>query len=127
MNNLQITLSKMKELRLHGMAGAFQKALESGSSDRHTIDEFVTHLVDAEWNERNERKRTRLSKAAGFRYKASMDELDYQEKRNLDKNMMLRLSECRWITQGKDILVTGVIKLCMGTNLQYDVIRKIQS
>ena len=111
LNNLQITLSKMKELRLHGMTGAFQKALESGSSDRYTIDEFVTHLVDAEWNERNERKRIRLSRAAGFRYKASMAELDYQEKRNLENNLMLRLSECRWITQGKDILITGATGL----------------
>jgi len=38
-------------------------------------------------------------------------ELDYSEKRNLDKNMMLRLSECRWITEGKDILITGATRL----------------
>ncbi|MDF1569900.1 MAG: ATP-binding protein [Spirochaetaceae bacterium] len=93
----------MKELRLHGMAGAFQKSIESGGSDKFTIDEFLTHLVDAEWNDRKERKRERLTRAAGFRYRSSMAELDYTEKRNLDKNLMLRLSDCRWITQGKDI------------------------
>lgn len=111
MNNLQLTISKMKELRLHGMAGAFQKSIESGSSDKFTIDEFLTHLVDAEWNDRNERKRERLTRAASFRYRSSMAELDYTEKRNLDKNLMLRLSDCRWITQGKDILITGATGL----------------
>jgi DNA replication protein DnaC len=111
MNNLQITISRMKELRLHGMAGAFQKALESGSNEQYTIDEFLTHLVDAEWNDRNERKRVRLTRAAGFRYRSSMMELDYTEKRNLDKNLMLRLSDCRWIIEGKDILITGATGL----------------
>jgi len=111
MNNNHITISKMKDLRLHGMAGAFQMAIESGNTEQYTIDEFLTHLIDAEWNDRNERKRVRLTRAAGFRYQASMMELDYTEKRNLDKNLMLRLSECRWITEGKDILVTGATGL----------------
>ena len=111
MNNLQVTISRMKELRLHGMAGAFQKSIESGSSDKFTIDEFLTHLVDAEWNDRNERKRERLTRAACFRYRSSMAEIDYTEKRNLDKNLMLRLSDCRWITEGKDILITGATGL----------------
>lgn len=101
----------MKELRLHGMAGAFEKALESGSNEQYTIDEFLTHLVDAEWNDRNERKRVRLTRAAGFRYRSSMMEVDYTEKRNLDKNLMLRLSDCRWIIEGKDILITGATGL----------------
>ncbi|MCK5248811.1 MAG: IS21-like element helper ATPase IstB [Spirochaetaceae bacterium] len=111
MNNNQITISKMKDLRLHGMAGAFVMAMESGSTDQYTIDEFLTHLIDAEWNDRNERKRVRLTWAAGFRYQASMMELDYTEKRNLDKNLMLRLSEGRWITEGKDILITAATGL----------------
>jgi DNA replication protein DnaC len=111
MNNIQITISRMKELRLHGMAGAFQKSIESGCGEKYTIDEFLTHLVDAEWNDRNERKRTRLTRAAGFRYRSSLAELDYTEKRNLDKNLMLRLSDCRWIIEGKDILITGATGL----------------
>lgn len=111
MNNNNITISKMKELRLLGMAGAFQMAMESGNTEQYTTDEFLTHLVDAEWNDRKERKRVRLTRVAGFRYQASMVELDYSEKRNLDKNLMLRLSECRWITEGKDILITGACGL----------------
>ena len=111
MNNNLITISKMKELRLHGMASAFQMAIESGNTNQYTIDEFLTHLVDAEWNDRNERKRIRLTRAAAFRYQASLAELDYTEKRNLDKNMMLRLSDCRWITEAKDILITGATGL----------------
>ena len=48
-----------------------------------------------------------MRKAAGFRYEASIEELDYQLDRNLDKNLILRLIDCNWIKQGKDILITG--------------------
>lgn len=107
MNNNQATISKMKELKLHGMANAFQISLEAGLTCQHTFDELLTHLVDAEWDDRNNRRRERLRKAAGFRYSASFAELDYSPGRNIDKNQMLRFSDCSWIQEHKDIIITG--------------------
>lgn len=107
MNNNQVTIEKMKEMRLHGMAHAFKTVLETGMNEKFTIDELLTHLVDSEWGDRNERKRTRLTKAAGFRYQASISDLDFSLDRNLDKNQILRLSDSSWIKDGKDILITG--------------------
>lgn len=107
MNNNEATHTKMKELRLHGMATAFQTILETGMNEKHTMDEMVTHLIDAEWYDKRERKRERLRKGAGFRYQATFDELDFTLDRNLDKNQLLRLSDGKWIGQHKDILITG--------------------
>ncbi len=107
MNNNQITISKMKELKLYGMAGAFQNTLETGIVSNYTFDELLTHLVDSEWDDRNNRRRERLRKAAGFRYAASFEELDFDFKRNLDKNLMLRFSDSSWIKEHKDIIITG--------------------
>jgi DNA replication protein DnaC len=107
MNNNQATLSKMYEMRLHGMARAFQNILETGMNRQFTIDELMSQLVDTEWDDRTMRKQERLRKAAGFRYQASIEELDFQTERNLDKNMILRLTDGAWIKQGKDVLITG--------------------
>ena len=107
MNNNHITIEKMKQMRLHGMAGAFQNILETGMGEKLTVDEFLTHLVDSEWNDRNERKRIRLAKAACFRYQADISDLDFNLDRNLDKNLILRLADCSWIREGKDLLITG--------------------
>lgn len=107
MNNNEATIAKMKELRLHGMANAFQTTLETGMNEKYTIDELLTHLIDVEWDHRHERKRERLRKSAGFRYQASFEELDFTLNRNLDKNQMLRLTDCQWLKQRKDILITG--------------------
>jgi DNA replication protein DnaC len=107
MNNNEATIAKMKEMRLPGMANAFQTILETGMNGKYTIDELLTHLIDAEWDDRRERKRERLRKNAGFRYQASFEELDFSLNRNLDKTEMLRLSDCQWLKQRKDILITG--------------------
>lgn len=107
MNSNQATITKLKEMRLHGMARAFQTTLEAGLNEKYTLDELLGHLVDAEWDDRNLRKRDRLRKAAGFRYTAAFEDLDFDLSRNLDKNLLLRLSDGGWIDGHKDILITG--------------------
>jgi len=107
MNSNQATVTKLHEMRMHGMARAFQTSLETGISNQFTPDELLAHLVDAEWDDRLYRKRERLRKAANFRYQASFEELDFTLSRNLDKNQILRLSGCSWIKEHRDILITG--------------------
>jgi DNA replication protein DnaC len=122
MNNNNETLVKMKKLRLHGMATAFENLLSTSSRMDLTIDEAVTHLVDSEWDDKHKRRLDRLIKGAKFRYKASIDELNYDPERKLDKNLMLRLSSCNWVENGEDILVTGatgVGKSYIGSALGY--------
>ncbi len=107
MNNNQATMSKMKEMKLHGMADSFQSILETGITAKYTTDEMITHLVDSEWTDRNNRRRERLRKAAGFRYKAAFEDIDFNFNRNLDKNQILRFSDCSWINEHKDVIITG--------------------
>jgi len=108
----QATLEKMQHLRLHGMAAAFQASLELpsaalGGTEKVTIDEFIAHLIDAEWEERENRKLARLLKGANFRYKACFEQIDFAQDRELDKNLMLRLSSCQWIEKAQNVLISG--------------------
>ncbi|WP_319560311.1 IS21-like element helper ATPase IstB [Marispirochaeta sp.] len=107
MNNNHATISKMHDMRMHGMARAFQTTLETGMHSQFTLDELLSHLIDAEWDDRHFRKRERLRKTANFRYQASFEELDFTLNRNLDKNHMLRFSDCGWVKEHQDILITG--------------------
>jgi len=63
--------------------------------------------VDAEWDDRYNRRLSRLVKAARFRYKACFEELDFSLRRNLDKNQVLSLSDCQWIERHQDMIITG--------------------
>lgn len=107
MNNNQATINKMSEMRLHGMVHAYRTLLETGKNMGLTTDEVVTFLIDSEWDEKHNRRLERLIRAARFRYQASLEEIDYTLDRTLDKNQILRLADCGWISRGQDILLTG--------------------
>lgn len=106
MNN-QGTIEKMQQMKLHGMVRAFKSTMETGVKNKFTTDELVAHLIDTEWDDRCNRKLKRFIKAAKFRYQASIEQIDFQLNRNLDKNMILRFSDCSWIDKKRDIIVTG--------------------
>ena len=106
MNN-QSTIEKMQSMRLHGMLRSFRDTFETGMKNKLTADEMIAHLVDAEWDERYNRKFKNLLKNAAFRYRASIEEIDYRPSRKIDKNMVLRLSSSDWIKKGESIIITG--------------------
>lgn len=106
MNNVA-TVEKMQQMKLCGMARAFKSTMETTRNNKFTADELVAHLVDTEWDERYNRKLKRLITHARFRYQSSIEQLDFQLARNLDKNMMLRFSECDWVEKKRDIIITG--------------------
>jgi DNA replication protein DnaC len=100
------TITKMKQMRLLGMAKAFQLTMESGKNESFTPDEMVSHLIESEWDERYNRKLDRSLKAARFRYRSSVEQIDFSENR-VNKNQVLRLAECDFIKRSENIIITG--------------------
>lgn len=97
----------MHQLRLHGMLASWQSLLESRTHHNLSLVEGLQHLLEAEHLERGDRRLSRLRKAAGFRYQASLAELSYTPSRGLDKNTIAVLADGRYIDQGQAILITG--------------------
>jgi DNA replication protein DnaC len=103
----EATLEKMQSMKLHGMLHAFRTTMETGGQRDFTPDELVAHLVDAEYEDRYNRKLARLLKAANFRLKATVEQINFKATRMLDKNLITRLSTCEWITKAENVLLTG--------------------
>jgi len=99
-------LNKMKLMRLIGMLRAFNLTLESGKNEKFTTDEIVSHLVESEWDERYNRKLARSLDAARFRYKASIEQINFDDKR-VDKNQVLRLADCEFVKSKENAIITG--------------------
>jgi DNA replication protein DnaC len=100
------TVNKMRQMRLLGMARAFHLTMESGKNEKFTPDEMVSHLIESEWDDRYNRKLERAIIQARFRYKASIEEIDFSDNR-IDKNQVLRLADCEFIKRKENIIVTG--------------------
>ncbi len=103
----QETLEKIKKLKLSGMARAYQTSLENNILSKLSADELITMLVEAEWDDRLNRNIERRLRNAKFRYQSSIENIDYEADRNLDRNQMMRFAECTYIGKQENILITG--------------------
>jgi len=99
-------LNKMKQMKLLGMARAFQLTMESEKNEKFTPDEMVAHLINSEWDDRYNRKLDRKIKDARFRYKASIEQIAFDDNR-VDKNQIHRLADCAFIKRHENIIITG--------------------
>ncbi|SHH77098.1 IS21-like element helper ATPase IstB [Flavobacterium johnsoniae] len=116
------TATKMKQMKLHGMHNAFKTAIESGKTDHYTLDQFISMMIDAEWDERHNRRIERSITNARFHYKSNIESINFDESRNIDRNLILRLAECSFVEKNENVLITGstgVGKSFLGTALGY--------
>jgi DNA replication protein DnaC len=104
---IQETIEKMRKMKLYGMSRSFSHATESGSLASLTPDELISLLVENEWDDRQNRRMDRSLRGARFRYKATVEELDFRPGRELDKTQLLRLADGAYIHKGENILMTG--------------------
>jgi DNA replication protein DnaC len=107
MNSNQATIQKLELMGMWGMMRAFRQSMEAAAGAEFTPDELVARLVDAEWDERQGRRLARLLKNARMRYRAGLEDIDFAVKRNLEKNQLMRLSDCRWVEEHQDLIITG--------------------
>jgi DNA replication protein DnaC len=101
------TLDKMRQLRLYGMYDAFKTNLETSVKESLTADQFIALLVASEWDDRRNRYVERAIRVAGFRYKASLEQIDYAIDRGLEKNQVHRLAALDFVKEHKDVFITG--------------------
>lgn len=100
-------LQKMRQMKFFGMVRAFRTSIENSNMATLTADEMISLLIDSEWDDRNNRRIERQLRNARFRYKANFEQLHFDIDRNLDKNQLMRLSECAFIQKKENILITG--------------------
>jgi DNA replication protein DnaC len=94
-----------------GFSG-FKTALIRQSEDTNyiqlTFEERLYQLLEAEINERTNKKIKRLLTQAKLKDKqATLEELEYLPKRSLKRSVILSLASCEYITKGQNILITG--------------------
>jgi DNA replication protein DnaC len=113
--NTNATIEKMHQMRLSGMKRAYESSFETRNQDTFTNDEFVAWLIESEENQRNNARTERLLKNAKFHYQASLEHVSFTQDRNIDRNLLTRLSDCSFIDKRETVIVTG----CTGTGKSF--------
>lgn len=104
----QQNYDKLKKLRLSGMADAYETLLKNPSYKDLTFDELLAIMIDQEDSVRKSNKLNRLLKQAQFTVKASIEEIQYDADRKLNKELLLKLSTGDYILNGRNIIFKGV-------------------
>ena len=103
----QPTLDKMQAMKLYGMADALAQQFECAEHNSLSFEERLGLLIDAEWIARENRKLTRRLRMAKLRYPASLEDVNFKARRNLDRQQFLALGSCTWISQHHNLILTG--------------------
>ena len=103
----QKTLELMQTMRLHGMHAALDGIMQSKKTTSLSTEQFLSLLLQQEWDERNTRKIDRLTRSARFRYTSSMAEINPDPKRNLQADQLAKISTCAWVQKAENLIITG--------------------
>ena len=99
------TVDKLYRMKLNCMADTYIRLSESDNT--LTLEETFGMIVDNEWTSRQNKRLKRLLVQAEMRFNACTEDINYTLNRGLDKNLMLKLSECTWLTNNRNIIITG--------------------
>ncbi|MDN3670930.1 IS21-like element helper ATPase IstB [Echinicola jeungdonensis] len=99
--------TQLIKLRLHGMRQTWTTLQETRKNQSLSLAEGLELMLQAEEQERDNRRFKRLESNAGFRYKASLEELSLDKTRGLDDMLLATLATGEYITNGDAVLVTG--------------------
>lgn len=102
------TLEKLSSMRLSVMEQEYRRQMELPAMNELSFEERLAMLVDAEWLARQNKKLKRLLKAANLRNpEACLEDVDFAPSRKLDKAGIARLSDLSWISEGRNLFITG--------------------
>ena len=102
------TVTKLREMHLSVMAAAYKEQLSDSSFQSMSFEDRVSLIVDMEWNSRKNNYLKRLIKQANLSEpNACIEDIEYHSDRNLNKNMITKLSTCNYIQQHHNVILLG--------------------
>lgn len=105
--NTSETLHQLHELKLRGMATAYQSQLDLPMDQHLEAHDMVAQLTQAELGSRSHERTTYYLKLAKLRIPATPEQVKCTPSRNLTKQQLAVLMQGDYIKQGQPLLITG--------------------
>ena len=104
----EATINKLHDMKLSAMAQAFRQQMQESAMNSLAFSERFGLLVDHEWDTRKNNRLKRLIYKADFPISgACMEDIEYRNDRKLNKEQLLELSTCSFITEKHNIIILG--------------------
>jgi len=106
-NMKNASLETMRQIKLNGMADAYEGLLSLPINQQPESHEMLARLIDAEKQHRSHRRMKMFLRLSKLRYQAVIQDIDCSEKRKLSKEKLMILANCAYIDRGENVLITG--------------------
>jgi DNA replication protein DnaC len=104
----EVTINKLYEMRLSAMAEAYRQQIQQNAMNDLSFSDRFGLLVDYEWDTRKNNRLKRLIHRADFPITgACMEDIEYRADRKLNKEQLLHLSTCSYITEKRNVIILG--------------------
>lgn len=103
----QKTIDQLYQLRLRGMADAFERQRMNASFDELAFESRFALLVEAQLAARDTGRLKKLEQQARLPFQAFPEDIDFRHPRGLDKALMQSLLMCDWVAQGQHLILSG--------------------
>jgi len=97
----------LKKLRLSGLLQTLEVRLQEAVGNHLTHGEFLELILQDELTVRQDRLIQRRVKVAGFREMRTLEDFDWQFNPTIKRKQVFDLATCRFIKEGKDVLLLG--------------------
>ena len=101
------TLDQLNALGLYGLAKGFKELEHKAEVRGLEHAEWLGLLLEYELTLRRQKQFETRARVARLRHPASVEDVNYQCPRGLDRALFLKLSACDWITERRNLLLTG--------------------
>ncbi len=101
------SIETMKQMKLEGMANAYQSILSLPINQQPEAHQMVARMLDAEQQHRSHKRMQMFLRLSKLRYHATIQDIHCSEKRNLSKDQLVLLADCSYLDRGDNVLITG--------------------
>jgi len=105
--NTQETIIQLKDMKLKGMAASMETIMTLPVQARPTLELAVARMVEAEQQDRRDRKTEMYLKTSRLRYTALLEDVICGADRNFTKEDLAALSDCSFIRRHENLLIQG--------------------
>lgn len=101
------TLGKLHDMKLTGMAEAFEEQRQSPRSADLSFEERFAMLVERQWIWKENRALTTRLAYAGLKQNACVEDLDFRASRGLKRAQIQQLCSGDWLEHHQNVICTG--------------------
>ena len=101
------TLDQLNTLGLYGLAKGFRELEHKPEARGLDHAEWLGLLLEYETTLRRQKQFETRARVAKLRHSASVEDVDYQTPRGLDRALFLKLAACDWIAERRNLIITG--------------------